>query len=626
MEYDPRDGLEKRGLQKRKPDRVFGLAKTKSLDYYSKASLVKGLRHSPFPGADMLYPFLILEAKSEGRGPGFESIETQTAFPIRTCVKLQNDLRRQSGVSLDPLLWFMSYEGDEWRVAACIMHDEEFVSLSREPSAAIEDLMIISKQVIDLWMGRATSRDGALQLLHIIDFICNWARDVFRLEILHCLAGGRENFRLASPTYASRFSTQEPRHESPMGNQGDPGAHANTDADSDADTVGLTETSSLRNLMLDDAIMEDQPAPVGDEGVESYENTTSHPLLRWVNASPYQAPWTRHATIRHSNMSLFMFSHLPLPEDSDTLVEFLQQVSGMRAGSIGDIALGLISSFLDCTSAMTTTSNRILQLRNEWLKEGSGVAAGSESPVRALFSFRTYVRTFDWQIVRELWCISCTLQAAQRLATIAGVDFEVPRAPTRWSTDMHLFPSSIFNSLHSLTRKDSATAAINSTVLYLAIHEREKGQYRCQWISSDASESTMKSFSLLSPSVCCRGTLASLMDNGTALMEVLEKPLPKDLKHCLGPQLSASQGAILLCKGRHWPEIAPRWCLMVLNELDFEDNRELGRSLIQAKDKGDYYTFAFASWHDKAGEPTKELIDHSVDGRFLDRWIDHLSS
>jgi hypothetical protein len=324
-------------------------------------------------------------------------------------------------------------------------------------------------------------------------------------------------------------------------------------------------------------------------------------------------------------MCLFRFSHLLLPEDPDKLVECLRQVSGLGAESIGDIARGLISSFLGHTGAMATTSNRILQLKNEWLKEGNDVTAGSESPVRALFSFRTYVR-FDWQIVRELWCISCTLQAVQGLATIADIHVEVLRAPTRWSTDMHLFSSSVFSSLQSLTGKDSATAAINSTVLYLAIHVREGGQHRCQWISCDDSDSITKSFSLLSRSVCFRGTLGPLMDKGTALMEVLEKPLPIDLKHCLGPQLSASGGEILLCKGRHWPETAPKWCLMVLNELDFGDNRELRRSLARAKDKREFHTFAFHGSHDESGEPTKELIDQSVDGRFLDMWIDHLSS
>lgn len=130
VEYDPRDGLEKRGLQRRKPDRVFGLSRTKSLDYFSQADHFEDLRHSPFPDAEMLYPFLILEAKSEERGPGFESIETQTAFPIRTCLQLQEDLRRRSGVSLDPFLWFMSYQGDEWRIAACIVEGDEYVSAS----------------------------------------------------------------------------------------------------------------------------------------------------------------------------------------------------------------------------------------------------------------------------------------------------------------------------------------------------------------------------------------------------------------------------------------------------------------------------------------------------------------
>ena len=246
--------------------------------------------------------------------------------------------------------------------------------------------------------------------------------------------------------------------------------------------------------------------------------------------------------------------------------------------------------------------------------------------VRASFSFSMWVRSSDWQIVRDLWCISCTLQAVQGLATIADIDFEVLRAPTRWSTDMHLLSSSVFSPLHSLTQKDSARAAINSTVLYLSVHVEECGQHLCQWASRDAPGSISKPFSLLSPSVCCHGTLALLVDKGTALMEVLEKPLPIGLKHRLGPQLLVSGDEILLCKGRHWPETASKWCLMVLNELDFGDNRELGRSLTRAKDKGEYYTFAFHGSHDEAGEPTKELIDHSVDGRFLDMWIDHLSS
>lgn len=129
VEYDQRDGLKGRRVPRRKPDQVFGLARTPSLDVYARAESLRGLRHSPFSNIDLLYPFLICEAKSEGGGLGFESIEAQTAFPLRTCLKLQEDLRQRSGVQLNPFVWFMSYQGDEWRVAACMIYAEKYVSV-----------------------------------------------------------------------------------------------------------------------------------------------------------------------------------------------------------------------------------------------------------------------------------------------------------------------------------------------------------------------------------------------------------------------------------------------------------------------------------------------------------------
>lgn len=132
VEYDQTDGLEKAHVPRRKPDRVFGLARTPSLDLYARSESFREMRHSPFSGLDLFYPFLICEAKAEGRGPGFESIEVQTAFPIRTCLKLQEDLHQRSGVPLNPFVWFMSYQGDEWRLAACMIHAEQYVSISSE--------------------------------------------------------------------------------------------------------------------------------------------------------------------------------------------------------------------------------------------------------------------------------------------------------------------------------------------------------------------------------------------------------------------------------------------------------------------------------------------------------------
>jgi hypothetical protein len=129
VEFGDAKELKARRVPKRKPDRVFGLMKDGALKNYCSIDTQHAVRHSPFKDSSLLYPFLVIEAKREGGGPGFESIETQTAFPIREFLTIQDDLRKRTGVHRDPLLWFMAYEGDEWRLSACIIHEEKFVSV-----------------------------------------------------------------------------------------------------------------------------------------------------------------------------------------------------------------------------------------------------------------------------------------------------------------------------------------------------------------------------------------------------------------------------------------------------------------------------------------------------------------
>ena len=130
MHYDPTDQLTQKGVPEFKPDRVFGLGMTKSFEL--SLPLDRKRRHTPFTDGKLLYPFLIIEAKSEKGSPGFESIETQTAFPLRTCMQLQKALADSSRTSsLNPLVWFMGYQGDQWRVGAGILDGSEYVSTLR---------------------------------------------------------------------------------------------------------------------------------------------------------------------------------------------------------------------------------------------------------------------------------------------------------------------------------------------------------------------------------------------------------------------------------------------------------------------------------------------------------------
>jgi hypothetical protein len=78
-----------------------------------KATLSKTQAHP------LLFPFLGLEAKSESSSRGFEAILTQTFFPIRALLQLQDDLRSyipEGEEAFEPLVWFRASRGDAWRV------------------------------------------------------------------------------------------------------------------------------------------------------------------------------------------------------------------------------------------------------------------------------------------------------------------------------------------------------------------------------------------------------------------------------------------------------------------------------------------------------------------------------
>lgn len=84
------------------PDRVYGLRETKIFENvlcspsstHTRADggfmlVSEAIRITPFKqaGEPLLFPFLILEAKS-AKGEDFHSIQLQTAFPIRTLLKM----------------------------------------------------------------------------------------------------------------------------------------------------------------------------------------------------------------------------------------------------------------------------------------------------------------------------------------------------------------------------------------------------------------------------------------------------------------------------------------------------------------------------------------------------------
>jgi hypothetical protein len=120
-----------------KPDRVYGLRSTHNFEilldaltnrtesHFAQEDDTKDLKFSPFrqDGDPLLFPFLILEAKSEKGPNSFGAIEKQTAFSIRTLLQMQANLHHTVGARSTclggPLVWFFASKGEEWRVSAC---------------------------------------------------------------------------------------------------------------------------------------------------------------------------------------------------------------------------------------------------------------------------------------------------------------------------------------------------------------------------------------------------------------------------------------------------------------------------------------------------------------------------
>ena len=125
-------------IPRKEPDRVYGLRTNKSLDALlsrvrphlegaeQPLRLVEKLTTSPFKGSGdpLLFPFLLIEAKSERSADGFSDAQLQSLIPIRRLLTLQEALYSQtSSQSSAPLVWFMAYRGDTWRVYGCYLTD-----------------------------------------------------------------------------------------------------------------------------------------------------------------------------------------------------------------------------------------------------------------------------------------------------------------------------------------------------------------------------------------------------------------------------------------------------------------------------------------------------------------------
>lgn len=117
----------KKRLRRQRPDRVIGLGATRTLRHYLPNLKT---RYSPFKKANVIYPFIVIESKTaESRGASFGSILRQTAFVVRTCLRLQQNLREETRIPHQCIVWSFAIMGEEWRLYAAVPNGSKVVSL-----------------------------------------------------------------------------------------------------------------------------------------------------------------------------------------------------------------------------------------------------------------------------------------------------------------------------------------------------------------------------------------------------------------------------------------------------------------------------------------------------------------
>jgi hypothetical protein len=392
--YDPEDQPKEKGIVERQPDRVWGLQQTDTLKRLLNSS--RELRHSLYKDGLVSYPFLLIEAKSEKGSPGFECVERQSPFPIWTLLKLQGKLQTVQNVPIHPLVWFMANQGDEWRVYAGIVEGIRYIC------SLYQNLLCYFakhfQRIIDLWHGCVLSLYGALQILLIIDCICDWARYTYRPGVFRCL-NGDDNF-LRSETPASIYTNISDFNYTDTITAI---AHGSTASRTVTSSPASVDSPCLASLDINDQ----SPSEIFTIDSTNDENGREimdykHPYLSFCDYASACFPWRQHVTIRHSNMVLFSFHTLSIPDDKSLLSNSLIPLgdSGMDLTATCSHLLDL----LEDDQSITVPMNSIHELESMWIRSTHGLTSSCDYPVRSRVLFHTYLRE-DWQVVREIHCV-----------------------------------------------------------------------------------------------------------------------------------------------------------------------------------------------------------------------------
>ena len=448
------------------------------------------------------------------------------------------------------------------------------------------------QRIFDLWHGTILSQDCALQLLLIIDAICEWARDIYRLDVLRCLSRGKLDLRAITPA----LSISQSQNDAAAGYEGPSSMPAMS---APTPLIEKPAEPTLRDAQPEDELLPYSDAAMLDVDSFNDDDATTlpnhmdknHKLLKYDRRHRDAAIWTKLATIHHSNLVRFTFRYFEIPEDLSPLRELVETLNGFE--DLATSARETLSLF-ESQSSLQTDMAAIAIAAETWTGDSNFLMAGietpSDRPLQARIAFHTFFDTESWQTVRILECFTCSQKAWNLLLQVSG--YKNPPTQHPWMSDQRVGFSAYVTPLRYLHSKRSVTAALLNLEMQLCGPESpDASSADLAWEASakfrredlfdrnDHLEAGPGRHHGYARSLTIQWELLSTVPGVFWLDSMLE-----------ASSLKAEHDAILLRKPPTWPASCPFFCLTVFNrDVNFEDERSLGQLLETVLDSEDIY-------------------------------------
>lgn len=164
----------------------------------------EGSLENNFSYRKWVFPFLVVASEPRGEESDTSSrkIPSETAAKTMQLLVSQEGLRQDAGETTEwdagPLAWGVSHRGNHWSISAFYMEgndtDECCVVRQSPPDFLLYTILNDPRQhILPLWNGCVRSPSHALQLLLIVDYIVDWAREIYRGAIINSLGKALEN-------------------------------------------------------------------------------------------------------------------------------------------------------------------------------------------------------------------------------------------------------------------------------------------------------------------------------------------------------------------------------------------------------------------------------------------------